>query len=186
MPIAKRTASGFNLPHEKHHYKILILVGLVGLWLILELLGYGVFNRASQNKTVDPPPLSASKTKSFTASSVMGGFTIEIPEGFEVEEKFGTVIIRNQTKQIRISQNSTNFNNLNDYVTSLEELNKINFKEESSIQINNLPIKLGYIENQKTYFILFQYTVYSLSTEDASQYSILDQIAHSFRIQNNK
>ena len=131
-------------------------------------------------------PLNQLAPTTFRASSVMGGFTIEIPEGFEVEEKFGTVIIRNQTKQIRISQNSTNFNNLNDYVTSLEELNKINFKEESSIQINNLPIKLGYIENQKTYFILFQYTVYSLSTEDASQYSILDQIAHSFRIQNNK
>jgi|SRR3989344_1771038 len=180
--MSKRITSNY-FPHEKHHPKILILVGLVGLWLILELLGFGVFNRSSQKNLTETLSPSTSKIKTFTASSVMGGFTIEIPEGFVVEEKFGRTTLVSLSKEIiTIGQNATNYSKLEEFISDPRNNTKSKMADISYGKINGLESINGTINNEeKIYFIYSNYNVYLLTTKSRSLYSVLDQIANSFR-----
>lgn|SRR3990167_6813503 len=184
MPKVKRASNYF--PHEKHHYKILILIGLVGLWLILELLGFGVFNRSSQNNSINPAPLFTSGTK-YTASSIMGGFTIEVPEGFEVEEKPPTVILHHQEGDIVINKSNTNFTSLESYLADLIAQNNLIPEQNTRLNIDNFEASMQMLKTPsgsrvKVFKIYINGNVYSLSAENNNLYVNLDQIAHSFRV----
>ena len=138
------------------------------------------------SQTNQSPPVAASPNPSptiFHTSSTMGGFTVEIPPGFTVEEKMAVITIKSREGEVLILQNNTNLNNLQDYIKYSQNNLETRLKNREEKMINGLTTISGQLENERIYFIYAKNVVYLISTKTASLSLILDQIAQSFRIQ---
>lgn len=168
--MAKKSKLQKNIPSYLAVLILLLVVGLV----------YIKYNSFLQTEQITPSQPTISNLKTFKSSSIMD-FTILIPTSYSVEEKYGSATITASKGTIEISQNGTNFSNLDDHIKSLEKLNHISINQQGNITINGLSSKIGTIGDEKTYFIYIPNKVYSISTKSNFLYSDLDQIAQSFR-----
>lgn len=156
---------------------IIILIIVAALIICITL-----YNQSkSISKTPQPTPSTNSQqTKTFRSSSVMK-FSIEIPENYQVEEKFTNVTIATPKGSIYINRTGTNFEKVEDYINDLGTKNHFTLTDKKILQINGLKTISGIIEKEKIYFIYNDYAVYTLTAKSESLYSDLDQIAQSFR-----
>ena len=170
MPIR----GGKNSFFKKYSLVIYLLGGLFILWVILEFLGIGMM----KNTSVSPSPISTA-ARTFTASEVMGGFMIDVPEGFEVEEKNTAVFLKKKNELITIYRIGTNYTSLKEIFDSDPDLRnrKINYSS-----INDLEAAFEIKTDEKSFFIYKDFELFSITTVNKSLYSNLDQIAQSFRI----
>lgn len=123
---------------------------------------------------------STKKTRIFRSSSAMK-FSAEIPNKFNIKERFGSVILTTDNGEILIGQNGTNFDNLKDFINNHPHNLALKLKNQQDLAVNGLEGMSGYIDDTKNYFIYADYTVYFLSTSSEELYADLDQIAQSFR-----
>lgn len=114
--------------------------------------------------------------------------TINVPVGFQVEEKFTAVNLKIDKREIKIDRIGTNFNNIESYLNNLEEKNKIEIADRKKNKINLLDSIESMIRHpvsksrdEKAYFIYADNWVYSLSTSSEELFDDLDQIAQSFK-----
>lgn len=148
--------------------------------VLLAAAGYFAVNQ----KTILPgkaPSSSPTSQELKTFQSESQNFSVMIPAKFQVKEKFTTVEFSIQGDLIMISRNSTNFDNIDDYLNNLAKLNKVELKGKEKLTINSLSATRAFVDNTKTYFLHTGNRVYSISTSTEILYHELDQIAQSFR-----
>lgn len=154
-----------------------ILVSII--LAILLISGFSYYNLKNTNTG---PTVQTQDNKTFTSDLLK--FSIEVPENYQIEEKFTDVILTNAKNDINISRTGTNFETVGEYITELENKNSIVVTDKQSIASN---IISGYINHsngvqKKTYFIYAgNWAVYTLSTASKELYFDLDQIAKSFK-----
>ena len=161
---------------KKYSLAIYLLGGLIILWIVLEFLGFGML----KNTPAFPSPVSTT-ARTFTASAVMGGFTIDVPEGFEVEEKFTTVSMKKNNNEILVTFTGTDYKSLQEVISSLN-------RETGNITFLIIDDKSAAVEtstSRKAYYIYKDYALYSIFTNSPSFYPDLDQIVQSFRLPGN-
>lgn len=170
MPAKRKSQSTWNRP--------LVVIGCLVIVLVL----FTVASRSTNNKIRTPTPSTSpiAQSHTFTSSPVMGSFTITIPEGFEVEEEFGTLKLISSKGEIRISQNGSNFDNLNDHIEHMEQSNRVSFVDETKYTLRELEAQKGFINKQKTIFIYSNFNVYSISSNNLDLYDSVDHLAQSF------
>ncbi|OGK51997.1 hypothetical protein A2966_04310 [Candidatus Roizmanbacteria bacterium RIFCSPLOWO2_01_FULL_41_22] len=106
----------------------------------------------------------------------------KIPQGYTVKtDDMSYVDLHKLDNQISVSRIATNFPSIDDHINDLSEKNHFTFMNKKNMFIGNLPTRQGFIGEDKTYFILANYWVYSFSTSSPELYGDLDQIARSFR-----
>lgn len=147
--------------------------------IVILLVGAYIFyiNKDNYSDT-SPTPSNSSQTKTFRSETME--FEIEVPEGFEVEEKFTTVKLKNTKGEILIARNSTNFDSLEEYLND-SRLQSEKFVVNTYLEINNLSSVEGFVGEQKVYFLYASNNVYSISTPNKDLYIDLGQVAQSFR-----
>jgi|SRR3989344_97589 len=153
--------------------KVIFIVAVLALGGFVYLKN----NQLSSNKTLS---VQIQKTKTFKSSDVMD-FNINTPTSFSIEEKFGQVTIKNTEGIITVDKIGSDYSDLKQHLSDkrIQILQKLSSVSEETI--GGLESISGYINNSKLYFIMSENRVYTLSTDSASLYSTLDQIAHSFR-----
>lgn len=166
--------------------------GFIILIAFILLFGAVVYLIADKNKSYSPQTNSIAnteeKTKIFRSSNVMK-FSITVPASYKVEEKFASVTITAPQGNIQISKNGTNYDNIEQYIENLTEINKLSITDIKSLYINDIQGISGIIEHplsglpsEKAYFLYPEsWTVFSLSTSSPALFPVLDQIASSFR-----
>ena len=127
-------------------------------------------------------PLNQLAPTTFRASSVMGGFTIEIPSGFQAEEKASLVSINSKNGSIKIGFVGTNYKTLTDHLSDPRNNIIKKLQNQEKLTINGLESINGFLSNEKNYFIYSNYAVYFIYTDSSQLYPDLDQIAQSFQI----
>jgi len=141
-------------------------------------------NSFQENATLDtantPSPTPA--TTKFQSSSVMK-FSIDVQQNFVVQDNNGFITIMSGENQILISKNGTNFNNINDFLETLQNQNRFKLTDPIDLLINDAEAIAGTFGEEKIYYVMPNgaYRVYILSTKSPQLYSALDQIAKSFR-----
>lgn len=168
-----------NLHYNK---RILILTFLsvaliVGIVLIL-------LKEQSKTYTNSTTGTGTPKASQRLFSSKSLDFSVELPKGFEVEEKFTTVVLKSSDGEILISRAGSNFDNIDDYLADLTVRNKLRFREKKKLTINDLEAIRGkFTEEGREEIIFFIYVedrVFSISTTSNPLFDDLDQIALSF------
>lgn len=147
---------------------VLLVMGLCALLLFIKIK----FENTQPNK-------NAAKGNIMTSKNL--NISITLPEGFEGIEKLGSINISSLKGSILITQNGTNFDNLNDYIANSQNNLQERIKNVKKSLINGLHVVSGYINGEKVYLIYANNRVYFLSTHNASLFGDLDQIAQSFR-----
>ncbi|MBU0569898.1 hypothetical protein KKB40_03895 [Patescibacteria group bacterium] len=166
--------------------KILIIaasvVGILIVGFFVLRLMVGITSKTDKTKKTQTSPKTSptQDLKTFRSSEIMD-FSIQIPREYEVTEKFGSVTIVTEEGEIHIGQNGTNFDNLNDFIKNSRNNLEDRIKNRKDLTINDLESAVGFIDEEKTYFIYKEYNVYILSAKVESLYNDLDQIAQSFR-----
>lgn len=168
----------------KQQGNVLIILVVVAT-LVVGLITYYNYNRPiiQYQPSLIPQPIatnSAVQTRTFKSSNVLK-FSIELPAGYNAEEKLGSVTVSNNVDSIIIGQNGTNFDNLNDYIKNSKNNLERRITNRKDININGLESVSGSIDKEKTYFIYVDNNVYLLATKNPLLYLDLDQIAKSFR-----
>lgn len=107
--------------------------------------------------------------------------SITLPKGFEAIEKLGSINISSPKGSILVTQNGTNFDNLNDYISNSRNNLQQRMKNIQESSINSLDVVSAEIDGEKVYLIYANNRVYYLSTKDPSLFNVLDQIAQSFK-----
>ena len=115
-------------------------------------------------------------------------FTVYIiPQRFEIKEGLSYVEFRSGEGVVDSGRNdATGFEDLNGYLTDLDEINKTkDISEIRELEINGYPTRVrdevrGLVKF-RMYYIYVDDWVYVFSTKSESLYSDLDQIAQSFR-----
>ena len=159
---------------------------LLPIILALVLVGGYFALKQNSNQLYKPPSLQISspsptpQLKTFKSSSTMK-LTINVPIDSLVEEKFGSVTIAIKDEKIYVDQNGTNFDNLKGYLEDLKIKNRFTLLDEKEVEINGQKALMGFINDEKIYFIYNKYHINTISTKSKSLYSALDQIAQSFR-----
>lgn len=159
---------------------------LLPLIIIVVIVG-GYFGLQKFSKK--QPPLSQEPSSSLAPSpanlktfeSKTMKIKIEVPEEFNVEEKFASVKIKTSQGEISVDRNGTNFSNLNDYIKNSQNNLEVRITNRKELTINNLISISGMLEKEEIYFIYINNFVYTLSTSSPDLYDDLDQIAQSFR-----
>ncbi len=128
-----------------------------------------------------------SKPKIYNSESMKISF--EVPAESSIEDKFASIAIKNKKGEILINRNGTNFDNLNDYMYSLDGTRR----NQISLDLEEKKIISGYESlvriypafegNNKTknYYLFVNNWVFLLSTSSEASFSDLDQIAQSFK-----
>lgn len=150
------------------------------LVIVIAALAIGAVIYYKSSSSQPESTKSAEQTKTFQSSSVMK-FTIELPINYKANEKFGSVTINTDTRQILIGQNGTNFNNLQDYIKNSRNNLDTRLTNRKNLKINGLDATFGFIGEERIYLIYAENTVYSISTKSSSLFDDLDQIAQTFR-----
>lgn len=159
---------------------LLILISAIFLIVVSGILTTKKSSTTELGPKEPPQSSSESKFRIFKSSPTLK-FTINIPQDYLPEEKFSTVSLNTSNGSIAISKNSTNFNNLDDYIKNLSLLNKVKITKKNDLKINGLDAIIVFIASEKTYLIMVENKVFSLSTKEEKLFSDLDKIAQSFR-----
>lgn len=170
----------------KKGFAILVVLILVTVGLLV--VGY-YFTEYSNQQTLTgtfPSNTTSSGTKEFKSSDLLD-FTVDIPNGNLVTEKQSVVVISSSFGDITVYRNSTEFDNLGDYLKFVEEMNKLGVTARKSLVINGFDAQSSLIglnnseDREKNYSIYVDSQIYVLSTSSEALYDDLDQIAQSFR-----
>ncbi len=157
----------------------------IGFLLLVCIVGFWKFKKYTVPSSSSVPSNSASQTKTFRSSDVMD-FTIEIPEGFEVEESMGSVVIKNLSGQIEISFIGSFYTNLDDHLSDSRNNLLKKLTDTEKMTINQLEVRKGFLGKEKNYFIYAQTRVYFLFTNAPVLYPVLDSIVNSFQYTPNE
>ena len=163
--------------------------GNIPIFLIIIILAAGAAvyflvksNTVTPQNSYPTPSPSPTNVALKTFQSETMNFSIEIPQSFQTEEKFGSVTIKNGSGIILIMQNATNFDNLKEYIKNSKNNLENRIAGREDLVINNQEATSGFLENnEKIYLIYADNTVYIISTKSQPIYSDLDQITQSFR-----
>lgn len=114
--------------------------------------------------------------------------SIETSEKFTLEEKFGTIYLKQDNNLITIDRVGTNLKTVDEYLDQLSKANKVLIANREHVEINGLDSVKAIIKHpntsnpdNKAFFFYINYGVYDISTTSESLFSDLDQIAQSFR-----
>lgn len=139
-------------------------------------------SNGDQNVSYTAPSYAPSQpTKERIYRSKTLKFSIVIPSIFQIEEKFTTILLKNNDKLIQINRSGTNFSTLDDHLDNLSKLNQLTFSDRQHASISNYDSVKGTIGGEIHYFIYVDNWVYSLSTSSPPLFPDLDKIAQSFR-----
>ncbi len=168
----------------KNNKPVYVLLVVFGIAIIGMLVYFFYFLKSStkftltDRKAILPTPSYGLKT--FKSSETMD-FTVELPVEYEIEERFGSATLSFSKGKIRITHIGTNYDNLDEHIAALGELNRVSYTKEEDLIIDRFPAQKGVLENKKIYFIFAENGVYAFSTEQPELYDDLDQIVRSFR-----
>lgn len=170
-----------------------VIIIIVPIAIVAILVGIILYSQVSSKNTaiVSSPTNPASSTsqssnlKTYKSSDLMN-FEIQIPNHYVTDEKFGIVTITSPEGKIQVSQNGSEYENLDAHISALVKLNRVSFAKEANLTIDNLPAQVGKLNNEKSYFIYSGNRVYTFSTDSEALYGALDQIAKSFRYTPNQ
>lgn len=152
---------------------IVIIVIIIFVSAIYIVLSSGNFYQNTSNNQSASSQIYKSKAMKFT---------INIPVGFQAEEKFTTLSLKNSKGEILLSRVGTNIVNIDDYLNDLDKKNNSVIFNREKLTINNLPAIRGMVGSQKYYFIYaYDWTVFTLLATSESLFGDLDQIAQSFK-----
>lgn len=171
MPAKNRQKSASH----KTLWLVCLIVAVLLIAIFTVLSRQGIFDSTKQPAS----PYVQPATTTFHASSVMGGFTIEVPAGFEVEEKNTIIILKKNNSFINIYRTGTNYASLKDIFSSDKDLKSKNI---NYFKINELEAGLELKQNEKTYYIYTLYELFSITTQSDYLFLDLDQIAQSFQV----
>jgi hypothetical protein len=158
--------------------------------LVLVFLGGGIYIYSIQNSDSNNPwPKTTKTTEKKDADNFQTGtktysspsFTIEIPENYTVEEGFNTVTIITPKGEILIDKIGTEFDNISEYVTNLEKINRVNFGIKELVKINSYDTIVTISPKEKSYFIMINSSVFTLLAPSPDLFTTLDQIAQTFK-----
>ncbi len=154
---------------------------LLGVVIIIIILGYYILPRNQITKVDNSATNSQELTRSYTSKLLK--ITIDVPVNYSVEEKFGTITLKekNGKREIVLSRAGTNYNSLEGYLNDLNQKNNLIIKEKEKLVINNHEAVKEKIGEETYYSIYANSWVFSIKTEFKELFSDLDQIAHSFR-----
>jgi len=114
--------------------------------------------------------------------------TIDYPTDFELEERFGTITLKNTKGEIAIGANGTNYETVDEYLDYLSKVNKVSIINRQHILINELDSVKATIKHPKSnnpdrevYYFYINNGIHDVSTKDRSLYPELDRVAKSFR-----
>ncbi len=172
-----------NTKVNKNYLWILGIVIIIGVVAVYQL-------PRKQSQTTDNSSVTTKPNETKTYTSKLLKISIDIPESYSVEEKFGTITLRriDDKKEITISRSGTNSGALEGYLAELDYRNNINIIQKEPVYISGVSGIKAVIKHPnstnpdtKTYFFYKNYNIYDVSTNTTDLYSDLDQIARSFR-----
>ena len=114
-------------------------------------------------------------------------FYIDVPSGFNVQDKGLDFYISNVEGRITVSRNGTNFKTLDEYLNDYDKRQQPTTTDTKKLSISGYDVVSRIISfpeqkiKQKSYYIYVNGAVFIISTQSESLYSDLDQIAQSFR-----
>lgn len=166
---------------NNHRFALILTIAIL---LGLVLLSFLIVKSSKQSNYIG---LQDQKELDTTFQSETLNFTVDVPADFESDEASTTVTFKNNIGEIVLSRNSTNYEDLDSYVTDFDS--KRNLTASSSVyetvdgkdvlsRIITLP-EQGI--RQKSFYIYSDYFVYTISTDSEELFDDLDVIARSFR-----
>lgn len=149
--------------------------------IIISVIAFVYFNNY-----LNPQDYKIYRSKSMNIS-------FEVPSESILEDKFASVAIKKNNREILISRNGTNFNELDSYLSDLHEKNRAMVIKSENLEIDGyesvkqvLSNKSGEENSRMTYFVFIKPSVYNFSTTSEDLYDELDQIAKSFKYTGEK
>lgn len=136
------------------------------------------FNNFNDNISTDTRVYKSKKLK----------FKITVPAGYQLEERFTTVTLKNKDGEIVIDRLNSNYEDIQGYIKELEMRNKVIISYIKNLKINQKNSIVGLIKHpasnaptEKIYFIYVEeWKMFSFSTSSPALFTDLDQIALSF------
>lgn len=170
--------------------KILVLLLLIGTTILVIITRI-----ASTNITINSLPANTTKqlqnlpkkSRITIYKSRRIESTIEIPSDFEVKEKNNSVTLTSKDGVIFIHVVGTNYDNPEDYLNTLAELNHRQITNKRYLLIDNKPAIFAknsasvINETSLAYIIYFDYWIITIETDSPSLSRTLDQIALSYK-----
>lgn len=157
---------------NKEYFLIAIMFILIAVFFIIQ---NSENSHKYNNQTVYTTNYKAYNSKTLKIS-------FNIPSNFQIKESFNSINIQSSNGKIMITRQGTNYENLENYLENLSELNnfQVTSQEDGKTEYDSLLIIID--NNKKSYLILpTPWTVYSISTSSQELYDELDEIAKSFR-----
>lgn len=159
----------------KKNFPIFLIASIL-IFILVVFIGAKNNSRVNKQSGLE---LQSISLKEFKSSEM--DFSIDLPENFNVEEGSISIKLYSSNGEIWTYRNSTNFDNLTDYIENSRNNLGSRLTGRKSLTINGLQSVSGFIDEEKLYFVYTDNRVYILSTKNADLYSDLDQIAQSFR-----
>lgn len=165
-----------------HKFPIVLSVFVAITVLILYVLQ---LNPNGEKRIYNSQQMYSSST--FTSKNLK--FSVTVSNDYLINEKYTSIMLKNNLGEIKINRIGTNFSNLNDYLQDLEVKNKLQIINKETFKVGGLDIIKGIINHtitkvadEKAYFIYSNnWSVYSFSTSSPALFDDLDQIVRSFR-----
>lgn len=184
---------GVRLKSMTYLVKIVIVsLALIILFWLSRYYNFDLFFiQHKPEPTSSPIPLSSIKPSNevdseYTSENLK--FSVTVPEGMSVDERFTDVLIISSQGEVRVSRVGTNFDTLELYVQDLGEKNKVTYKDMQTSIINGYDaVHLSLADPNDNSRIISEILifvdgwVYKLSTTDNSVRSLLKRIAGSFK-----
>ncbi|EKD71047.1 MAG: hypothetical protein ACD_46C00286G0002 [uncultured bacterium] len=165
---------------------ILVILVIISAVIILFYLTTTPAKLNSSISQVAPTDINNSpQGKTYISKNLK--FKIKAPIGYQLEEKFTTVILKNNKGEIIIDRSGTNYGKIEDYLIFFDQQRNIKIEQEDKLNINGLKsvrrleyFTTGQKEEHKIYFIYKEYAIYKISTKFRNLFDDLDIIAQSF------
>lgn len=107
--------------------------------------------------------------------------SIQLPQGFQAQDNYDSITLIRGESNIQILYNTTNHQNLRDFLTDPRLSLLEDMKMKSERMINGHTAISGILDNSKYVFIYHNNVVYSFKTDNPALYDELDKIANSFQ-----
>lgn len=115
--------------------------------------------------------------------------TIDYPTDFKLEEKFGTISLKNNKGEIIVTSIGTNTESLEEYIEEFENRKKKPYAiDKKVVNINNIEAIQSFNTypdspklNNKAYFFYRDFSIIHIYTMSSDLYPELDHIVESFR-----
>jgi len=178
---------------KKVNKKIFLIIGVVLIFIaFLGFQSHNVKNYIYKNQSeIKKQSQVFNNIKKYHSDFLK--ITFDVPDEYEIEEKYNDIIARdiNTSEKIIISNINTNFDNLDEYLDYHIKINNQKLIEKQIVRVNNYEGIMGIIrspvKDNLNFHIYYFYPVpgsgniISFSTDSPELYSDLDQIAQSFR-----